>query len=55
MATMLSYDGICCIGVNFDPGVISDEPVFSRCLQEGFDEVLRLADQPKRRRTDVSR
>lgn len=53
MATMLSYDGICCIGVNIDPDVITDEAVFSRCLKDGFDEVLRLADQPEGMRTDV--
>jgi WS/DGAT/MGAT family acyltransferase len=53
MATMLSYDGICCIGVNINPDVITDEAVFSRCLKDGFDEVLRLADQPEGMRTDV--
>jgi len=40
IATMLSYDGTCCIGVNVDPEAITDVPEFSRCLQEGFDEVL---------------
>lgn len=55
MATMLSYDGTCCIGVNFDPQVITEASVFSRCLQEGFDEVLALADRPNRGRSDVVR
>jgi putative phosphoserine phosphatase / 1-acylglycerol-3-phosphate O-acyltransferase len=35
MATMLSYDGICCVGVNFDPDVISD----SRCFPDASERV----------------
>lgn len=54
-ATMLSYDGTCCIGINFDPHVITEPSVFSRCLQNGFDEVVALADRPNRRRSDVVR
>lgn len=46
MVTMLSYDGICCIGVNLDPDAITAVPEFVRCLQEGFDEVLHLAEPP---------
>lgn len=42
MVTMLSYDGNCCIGFNFDPDAISDTDVFERCMREGFDEVLEL-------------
>jgi WS/DGAT/MGAT family acyltransferase len=55
MATMLSYDGTCCIGVNFDPDVITDVSEFLSCLQKGFDEVLHLADRPHRGRGDVGR
>jgi diacylglycerol O-acyltransferase / wax synthase len=42
MVVMLSYDGTCCIGVNFDPEAIADTDVFERCLREGCDEVLAL-------------
>jgi diacylglycerol O-acyltransferase / wax synthase len=44
MVTMLSYDATCCIGINLDPDAIGDIGTFSRCLREGFDEVLRLGD-----------
>lgn len=43
MVTMVSYDGTCCIAVNFDPRAIADAPAFSTCLREGFAEVLALA------------
>jgi diacylglycerol O-acyltransferase / wax synthase len=55
MATMLSYDGTCCIGVNFDPDAITEESEFLSCLQEGFDEVLHLAGRPKRGRGNAVR
>ena len=42
MVTMLSYDGTCCIGFNFDPDAITDTDVFETCMREGFDEVLEL-------------
>jgi hypothetical protein len=43
MVTMVSYDGVCCIGVNFDPEAITDLELFDSCLRDGFDEVLALA------------
>lgn len=43
MVAMLSYDGTCCIAVNFDPDCIADATAFSTCLREGFDEVIALA------------
>ncbi|HEY0574021.1 MAG TPA: wax ester/triacylglycerol synthase family O-acyltransferase [Pseudonocardia sp.] len=43
MVTMVSYDGVCCIGVNFDPEAITDLELFESCLRDGFDEVLALA------------
>lgn len=43
MVTMLSYEGTCCVGANFDPAVIGDEKFFAGCLRDGFDEVLNLA------------
>ncbi|HTF45819.1 MAG TPA: wax ester/triacylglycerol synthase domain-containing protein [Pseudonocardia sp.] len=42
MVTMVSYDGTCCIGVNFDPEAITDLELFESCLRDGFDEVLAL-------------
>jgi hypothetical protein len=42
MAAMLSHNGKCCIGFNFDPDAITDIKVFEHCMQEGFDEVLEL-------------
>jgi diacylglycerol O-acyltransferase / wax synthase len=43
MVAVLSYDGTCCIAVNFDPEAITDPAAFSTCLREGFDEVTALA------------
>jgi diacylglycerol O-acyltransferase / wax synthase len=43
MVTMLTYDGTCCIAVNYDPDAITDAAAFSACLREGFDEVTALA------------
>jgi len=43
MVTMVSYDGVCCIGVNVDPEAITDLELFEACLRDGFDEVLALA------------
>jgi diacylglycerol O-acyltransferase / wax synthase len=42
MVTMVSYDGMCCIGVNLDPDAVTDLPLFEDCLAKGFDEVLAL-------------
>lgn len=44
MVTMLSYDGTCCIAVNFDPDAVPDADVFSACLREGLAEVTALAE-----------
>jgi diacylglycerol O-acyltransferase len=43
MVAMVTYDGTCCIAVNFDPEAITDPVAFSTCLREGFDEVIALA------------
>jgi hypothetical protein len=40
---MLTYEGTCCVAVNFDPEAIADAAAFSTCLREGFDEVIALA------------
>jgi diacylglycerol O-acyltransferase len=43
MVAMVTYDGTCCIAINFDPEAITDATAFSTCLREGFDEVIALA------------
>jgi WS/DGAT/MGAT family acyltransferase len=42
MATLLSYAGTCCIGVNCDPASVTDPALFMRCLTGGLEEVLAL-------------
>jgi diacylglycerol O-acyltransferase / wax synthase len=42
MVAMLTYDGTCCIAVNFDPEAVADPEAFAACLREGFEEVLAL-------------
>ncbi len=43
--TLMTYVDTCALGVNADTGAIPDFEVFRRCLVEGFDEVLVLADE----------
>src|SRR5207244_1758060 len=43
MATLLSYAGTCCIGLNSDPAAVTDPEAFVACLEEGVEEVLALA------------
>ena len=43
MVAMLTYEGTCCISVNFDPEAIVDPAAFATCLREGFDEVTASA------------
>jgi diacylglycerol O-acyltransferase / wax synthase len=47
MATLVSHDGTCCIGINCDPAAVTDPALFFDCLQGGLDEVLEL--RPRRR------
>jgi hypothetical protein len=42
MATLLSYAGTCCIGVNSDAAAVTDPDLLLLCLQDGVDEVLAL-------------
>ena len=44
MATLLSYAGTCCIGLNTDPVAVTQADLFVACLEEGIAEVLGLAD-----------
>jgi WS/DGAT/MGAT family acyltransferase len=41
-ATLVSYDGICFIGVNVDTGAVPDGAAMIDCLREGLDEVTAL-------------
>jgi len=41
--TLLSYQDELHIGVNMDPAAIPDTDVFMSCLNEGFDEVCKVA------------
>jgi hypothetical protein len=42
-ATMITYSGTCCIGVNVDTAAVPHTDELLRCLAEGFGEVLTLA------------
>jgi diacylglycerol O-acyltransferase / wax synthase len=42
MLAMLSYEGTCCIAVNYDSEAVSDPSAFSECLREGFAEVIAV-------------
>jgi hypothetical protein len=37
MAAMLTYDGNCCIAVNYDPEAITRPAEFGTCLRAGVD------------------
>ncbi|WP_234974201.1 wax ester/triacylglycerol synthase domain-containing protein [Williamsia sterculiae] len=43
MATMISHNGIGCIGINQDAASITEPELFADCLVDGFNEVLALA------------
>jgi WS/DGAT/MGAT family acyltransferase len=43
MVTMLSYDGTCCIAVNYDPDAITDAAAFADCMRAGFLEMIAIA------------
>jgi WS/DGAT/MGAT family acyltransferase len=47
--TLMSYDGMCCIGVNTDDAAIPDHDAFLADLRDGFDEVLALRPESHRR------
>jgi diacylglycerol O-acyltransferase len=43
LATLISYVGTCCIGINCDGAVFTDTELLWQCMQAGLDEVLALA------------
>jgi hypothetical protein len=51
--TLMSYNGVCCIGVNSDSAAIPDPDTLLDCLKAGFAEVCaeapRKATRPNRR------
>ncbi len=42
-ATLLSYNGTCCVGFTIDSAAVPDYDELMRCFREGFEEVLDLA------------
>ena len=44
-ATLLSYDGTCCIGLTIDTAAVPDPAVLVECIGEGFEAVLELAGE----------
>ncbi len=42
-ATLLSYDGTCCVGFTLDACAVPDADIFMGCMRQGFEEVLELA------------
>jgi hypothetical protein len=42
LATLCSYVGTCCIGINCDGAVFEDTDLLWMCMQQGLDEVLAL-------------
>ena len=42
MATLLSYTGVCAIGINLDPAAVTDPELFTECAAQGLDEVLDI-------------
>lgn len=44
MVTLVSHGPTCCVGVNYDPASFTDGDLFLRSIEDGFAEVLALAD-----------
>jgi hypothetical protein len=49
--TLLSYLDEAQIGINFDPAAVTDADVFIECLQDGYDEVLKLGSPVEKSRS----
>ena len=45
-ATLMSYDGVCNIGINIDTSAIDKPDLMLECVREAFDEVLALVATP---------
>ena len=46
MVVLVSRSGWCTVTARYDRAAITDVSLFAQCLQEGFDEVLALAEDP---------
>jgi diacylglycerol O-acyltransferase / wax synthase len=42
MIILVTEGGNCFVGVHYDTASVTDQELFARCLQDGFDEVLAL-------------
>jgi diacylglycerol O-acyltransferase len=51
-ATLMSYAGVCNVGINIDTGAIDDPQLWLECLNDAFQEVLTLAMTPSPRAKD---
>jgi hypothetical protein len=54
MVVLISRSGYVTVTARYDRASITDEMLFARCLQAGFDEVLALAGEPSPRSTPAS-
>jgi WS/DGAT/MGAT family acyltransferase len=54
MVVLVSRSGWCTVTVRYDRAAVTDEALFARCLQDGFDEVLALAGDPPPRSIPAS-
>ena len=43
--TLMSYCGVCFVGINIDTGAIPDPDILMDCMCSGFDEILAVAGQ----------
>lgn len=43
MATMITHNGIACLGLNVDAASVTEPEIFAESMVKGFDEVLALA------------
>jgi len=46
MATMVTHEGTCCIGVTTDHAAVPDPDLLNDCMRAALDEVLSLAGKP---------
>ncbi|MEO9329474.1 wax ester/triacylglycerol synthase domain-containing protein [Gordonia aurantiaca] len=56
MATMITHNGIACLGINSDGAAVTEQELWAECLIAGFNEVLALAadeDRPPGQLTQV--
>jgi len=41
MTVLLSYDGVCRIGLTMDPAAVTEPDLFARCVDEALEELVR--------------